>query len=84
MSIASEILAEFTDEVASVRVDKDAKLHGEDAIEVTAVLSNKKVVTGTFTSHPKSGFGGVEFSGPKNVVGLMVSKINSVLEGKAE
>lgn len=83
MSISSEIAAQFQEGVDTVKVDKYAVHYGEKATEVTVYLSNGKTVTGTFTDHPRSGFGGVDFAGPKDIVGLMVSKVRQVLEGKA-
>lgn len=83
MSIASEIKDRFNGEVASIKVDKNAVHYGESATEVLAVLENGKTVTGTFTDHPRDGFGGIEFAGPKDIVGLMVSKIRQVLENRA-
>lgn len=82
MSISSDIAKHFSDEVDSVRVNKGAELHGESATEVTVFLKDGRTVTGTFTDHPRTGFGGVEFSGPKDITGLMVSKVSSVLNNK--
>lgn len=89
MSISEDILDAFkhddhTNDVVGVNVNKDAKLHGEDAVEVMVTLFNGAVLTGTFTKHPRAAFGGVEFAGPKDIAGLMIAKIESVLRGTAE
>jgi hypothetical protein len=84
MSIATEIMEQLGGEVRSVDVDRDAKIHGEDATEVVATLADGRTVTGTFVRHSREGFGGVQFSAPKDVAGLMVSKIRDVLAGTAE
>jgi hypothetical protein len=84
MSIGSEIMERVGDKVSTIRVDKANTLHGEDAISVHVGLINGKTVDGIFTTQPRANFGGVEFSGPKDVVGLMVAKIESVLRGTAE
>lgn len=82
--ISADIIKAFPEkEVVLVRVDK-TRVHGERAVEVEAILSNGKTVTGSFTTDDKAAFGGVEFAGRKDVVGLMISKIKSVLGGTAE
>lgn len=83
MSLSSEIAKHFPEEVDSIKVDKYDVLYGEKATTVTVFLDNGKTVTGTFTDHPRTGFGGVDFAGPKDIVGLMVTKVRQVLEGKA-
>ena len=83
--IATEILRHFHNgEISHVVIDKDTNLHGEKATKVVATLSDGRTVEGLFTSHPRAGFGGVDFAGPKDIVGLMISKIKSVLGGTAE
>lgn len=79
MSISSDIMTRFPETVMSVKVNKDAVHYGESAVEVTALLKDGRTVTGTFTDQPRAGFGGVEFSGPKNIPALMIAKIRSVI-----
>lgn len=79
-----EIMSAFENEVREVRINKDSELHGEPATKVTAYLADGRTVEGVFTRHPRGGFGGVTFAGPKDVVGLMTSKIRAVLDGRAE
>lgn len=84
MSIGGELIKEFPDQISTVVVNKERKLHGEQAVEVEVNLQDGRTVTGTFTSHPRAGFGGVDFAGPKDVVGLMKAKIEAVLRGTYE
>lgn len=84
MSIATEIIDAFKGDVSTVRVNKHADLHGEDATEVKVDLIDGRRVIGTFATESKPGFGGVEFSSTKDIPGLMKAKIKAVLEGKAE
>jgi len=84
MSDIIESIKAQVPEVWSVFVVKNAQLAGEPATRVTVQLQDGRTVEGTFTKHPREGFGGVEFSGPKDIVGLMVSKTRAVLDGKAE
>lgn len=84
MSIATEVMERLDGDVRSVDVDREASLHGEPAIEVVATLADGRTVTGTFVRHSREGFGGVQFSAPKDVTGLMVAKIRDVLAGVAE
>lgn len=83
MSISTEILSHVGDGIDSIRVDKNATLYGESAVEVVVHLDDGRTVTGTFTTEPREGFGGVVFSQKKDIVGLMVSKIRAVLDGTA-
>lgn len=84
MGISTDIMNRFPDDVNSVVVKKHADLYGQNAIEVEVGLRIGKTVTGKFTTEPLPGFGGVEFSNKKDAAGLMISKIQAVLEGKAE
>lgn len=82
--ISADIIKAFPGgEVEVVGVTK-TKIHGERAIQVIAYLHEGKTVTGTFTTEEKAAFGGVVFAGRKDVVGLMVAKIDQVLRGTAE
>lgn len=83
MSISSELIENFPERISTIRVEK-SDLHGEDATEVTVNLIDGRTLTGTFAKHPRSGFGGIQFSGPKDIVALMTAKIQSVLEGSYE
>jgi hypothetical protein len=84
MSISSDIMKELSDVVSTIVVNKSGNLNGETATEVTVNLLDGKQVIGTFANHPRSSFGGVDFAGPKDIPGLMISKIRSVLEGTYE
>jgi hypothetical protein len=84
MSIATEIMNVHQDAVDTVTVNKNAELNGEAAVQVVAHLKDGRTVAGTFTSHPRSGFGGIEFSGPKDITTLMIKRIQSVLDGTYE
>lgn len=83
MNIATQLIAEFPKDISHATVTR-SDLHGEDAINVKVSLVDGRTVEGTFAKHPRAGFGGVQFSGPKDVVGLMTAKIKSVLEGNYE
>jgi len=83
MGIRTDI-AEAVPEVTAVYVDKGADIHGEPATKVTVYLEGGMAVEGIFTNEPRKGFGGVEFSGPRDIAGLMIVKIKSVLDGTAE
>ncbi len=85
MSIATDIRDHLPHGVIEdIGFDKQADLHGQDAVMVKVILVTGDYIVGTFTTENKSGFGGVEFSQKKDVVKLMVSKIKAVLEGKAD
>lgn len=86
MSISTEIVAHFQKQgvVDTVIVNKKSELHGEEAIDVLVNLYDGRWVAGSFTSHPRQGFGGVEFAGPKDIPALMIAKVESVLKGTAE
>jgi hypothetical protein len=86
MSLSDDILKKLDTPgvVSTIRVDKHDHHHGECATKVVVDLMSGQRVEGKFTTHPKSGFGGVTFGGPKDIAGLMVSKIRSVMEGTAE
>lgn len=83
MGIRSDIYDAFPREVLDVRVWNDA-VHGEDAVLVHVVLTDRREVQGSFTKENKSGFGGVVFNTQKDITGLMKAKINSVLNGTSE
>lgn len=82
--ISADIIRAFPGGEVSVVAVKKTKIHGERAVQVIAYLDDGKTVTGTFTTEDKAAFGGVEFAGRKDVVHLMVKKIESVLGGTAE
>ena len=85
MSLAEQITNNFPEgTITNVGIDKSATFNGENAMTVRVILNNGKLVQGTFTTESKPGFGGIEFSLKKDVVGLMTAKINSVLRGTAE
>lgn len=85
MSFAEDIRENFPEgTIKLIGTDKSAVLNGESAIMVRVVLSNGKTIEGTFATEARPGFGGVEFKSKKDVVGLMTSKIESVLRGTAE
>ena len=83
MGIKTDI-ASAIPEVVAVKVEKDIDFHGQSATRVTAELENGKTVEGTFTDEPRGSFGGVQFSGPKDITALMIAKIISVLHGVTE
>lgn len=84
MSIITEILTAFPDDVRSVQVDKNNDLHGEVATQVMVNMVDGRSITGHFTTEQKSAFGGVVFSQQKDISALMTAKVRSVLKGTAE
>lgn len=85
MSLRGDLADAFmgVPEVKGVRINDDV-YHGEAAVVVTVTLTDGRTVTGTYTTEPKEGFGGVEFSRRKDIPTLMVGKVASVLAGTAE
>lgn len=83
MSIADKILDADLG-VQDVVVTKSLEINGEPTTRVFAVLANGQTVQGDFATESKSGFGGVEFNTKKDIGGLMIAKIKSVLRGTAE
>ena len=83
MNIASAIVAQNNTDVIWV-TEKNTTLHGEAATQVDAQLVDGRLVTGTFTTESKPGFGGVEFAHRKDIPALMTAKIKSVLAGTAD
>lgn len=84
MSVSTDIMQshpKFKDVIDTIKVTK-TEMYGEKATSVVVNLATGQTVTGTFTTEAKPGFGGVEFSSQKDIAGLMVAKIESVLEGK--
>lgn len=83
MSIATEIKKAFPADVVTVKVD-DTYHYGQKAVRVSATLTTRQIVEGTFNQEEKAGFGGIEFNNRYDVVALMSHKIKSVLDGTAE
>lgn len=86
MSLSGDLLRNLKDTgaISTIRVDKKSDYHGESAIKVVVDLVDGRRVEGLFTTESRSGFGGVQGSKPKDIVGLMSAKVRSVLEGTAE
>ena len=83
MSINTELMDAFPDDISNDITTK-SDLHGEDSVRVQAFLTNGISVEGNFAKHPRASFGGVQFHNHKDIVGLMTSKIDAVLRGRAE
>lgn len=84
MNISEQIIETFPGLVDTVQVDKKADLYGQSAVKVEVALVSGKLIEGKFTTEARPGFGGVEFSSKKDIAGLMISKIRSVMIGAAE
>jgi hypothetical protein len=80
VSIATEILEVFTDQIDNIKVDRNAVHYGETATEVVVYLQDGRTVTGTFTTEQRESFGGVQFQTKKDIARLMIAKVRSVLE----
>jgi hypothetical protein len=81
--ISDQITKAFPGKITLVSETK-VEQNGEPAKRVTVMLSDGRYVAGTFTTHPRASFGGVQFHGHKDIGGLMIAKIRDVLAGKAE
>lgn len=81
---SDEITNALPGEIDTIRINRDSVFHGEVATTVIVNLVNGKQVVGKFTTRPRGSFGGVVFSEQKDIGGLMIAKIKSVLAGRAE